>query len=151
MGTQGTSMDRPPPPPPSYRTFTGCAVIFILPQETASSGRAPASLPSKSDAVLMYTEKSAPLRMRLALQMWCLMRPPPRISIPGHRDTLHGERRKHGMGWGWGAVGAKQSCTQRSSAQLSAAQRSSAQLSAAQRSSAQLSAAQRSSAQLSAA
>ena len=41
-------------------TLTGVAVILILPQEMASSGRAPESLPSNSDAVLTNTEKSAP-------------------------------------------------------------------------------------------
>lgn len=32
-------------------TFTGEALALIFPQETASSGRAPESLPSYSDAV----------------------------------------------------------------------------------------------------
>ena len=43
-------------------TFTGVAVVLILPQEIASSGRAPESLPSNSCAVFTNTEKSAPLR-----------------------------------------------------------------------------------------
>ena len=34
-------------------TFTGLAVVLILPQETASSGLAPESLPSNSCAVLI--------------------------------------------------------------------------------------------------
>jgi len=37
----------------SQKTLTGCAVKRILPQETASSGEAPASLPSNSLAVLI--------------------------------------------------------------------------------------------------
>lgn len=41
-------------------TLTGEAVFFIFPQETASSGRAPLSLPSNSEAVLTNTAKSAP-------------------------------------------------------------------------------------------
>ena len=45
-------------------TFTGVAVGLIFPQETASSGRAPESLPSNSWAVLRNTEKSAPLRLK---------------------------------------------------------------------------------------
>ena len=50
-------------------TLTGVASILILPQETASSGSAPLSLQSKGCAVLTKTEKSAPLRNRLALQI----------------------------------------------------------------------------------
>ena len=46
----------------SHYTFTGLAVPLIFPQETASSGEAPESLPSYSCAVLTNTEKSAPLR-----------------------------------------------------------------------------------------
>lgn len=64
------------------RTLTGLASILIFPHETASSGGAPASLPSNDRPVLMKTEKSAPFRMRLALQIWCLTRPPPRINMP---------------------------------------------------------------------
>ena len=30
----------------------------------------------------MYTEKSAPLRMRLALATWCFTTPPPRMIMP---------------------------------------------------------------------
>lgn len=41
-------------------TLTGEADFFILPQDTASSGRAPLSLPSNSEAVLTNTAKSAP-------------------------------------------------------------------------------------------
>ena len=41
-------------------TFTGLASTLIFPQDTASSGRAPASEPSNSWPVLTYTEKSAP-------------------------------------------------------------------------------------------
>ncbi len=37
-------------------TFTGFASLLILPQDTASSGLAPASLPSNSHAVLIKTE-----------------------------------------------------------------------------------------------
>ena len=44
------------------QTFTGVAVGLIFPHETASSGRAPESLPSNSCAVFRNTEKSAPLR-----------------------------------------------------------------------------------------
>jgi hypothetical protein len=50
-------------------TLTLSAFARILPQLMASSGLAPASLPSNSPLVLMYTAKSAPLRMRFALQM----------------------------------------------------------------------------------
>ncbi len=99
-------------------TLTGFAVFLIFPQEIASSGRAPESLPSNSLAVLTNREKSAPflwriwkkyifatcayawkiwniweikrkfsfqsnqLTIKLALQMWCLIRPPPRMIIP---------------------------------------------------------------------
>lgn len=42
--------------------FTGVASLRILPHETASSGLAPLSLPSYSDAVFRKTEKLAPLR-----------------------------------------------------------------------------------------
>ena len=42
------------------RTFTDSASLRILPQDTASSGRAPESEPSNSCAVLINTEKSAP-------------------------------------------------------------------------------------------
>jgi len=42
--------------------LTGLASFLIFPQETASSGRAPESLPSNSFAVLMKREKSAPFR-----------------------------------------------------------------------------------------
>src|ERR1700761_5761611 len=52
-----------------------------LPQLTASSGRAPASLPSNSCAVLTYTALSAPLRIRHALAMWCLTTPPPKMTL----------------------------------------------------------------------
>ena len=45
-----------------FFTFTGEAVILIFPQDTASSGLAPESLPSNSWPVLTNTEKSAPLR-----------------------------------------------------------------------------------------
>jgi hypothetical protein len=31
--------------------------------------------------VLMYTENSAPFLMRLALQVWCLTTPPPKITL----------------------------------------------------------------------
>lgn len=41
-------------------TFTGFASFRILPHEIASSGLAPLSLPSYSEAVFMKTEKSAP-------------------------------------------------------------------------------------------
>ena len=41
-------------------TLAGVAVFLIFPQDTASSGLAPESLPSNSDAVLMNTLKSAP-------------------------------------------------------------------------------------------
>ena len=47
-------------PPKIMYTFTGVASFLILPHETASSGFAPLSLPSKSHAVLMKTAKSAP-------------------------------------------------------------------------------------------
>lgn len=40
----------------SAQTFTGFASYLILPHETASSGLAPASEPSYSLAVLIYTE-----------------------------------------------------------------------------------------------
>ena len=29
----------------------------------------------------MYTENSAPFRMRFALHVWCLITPPPRITL----------------------------------------------------------------------
>ena len=67
------------------RALTGVASARILPQDTASSGRAPESLPSNSCAVLTYTAKSAPLRIRLALQMWCLGRP-----AQGHEHCVIG-------------------------------------------------------------
>jgi hypothetical protein len=51
--------------------FTGFASGRIFPQLTASSGRAPLSLPSNSCAVFMLIEKSAPLRIKFALLMWC--------------------------------------------------------------------------------
>ena len=63
-------------------TFTGVASGRIFPQLTASSGLAPLSLPSNSCAVLMDTEKSAPFLIRLALLMWCLGTPPPRMIMP---------------------------------------------------------------------
>ena len=44
----------------SAYTFTGLASARIFPHDTASSGRAPASEPSYSCPVLIYTEKSAP-------------------------------------------------------------------------------------------
>lgn len=44
----------------STLTLTGVASFLIFPHETASSGLAPLSLPSKSHAVLMKTAKSAP-------------------------------------------------------------------------------------------
>jgi hypothetical protein len=66
----------------SAKTFTGSAVKRIFPHETASSGRAPLSLPSNSCPVFMYTAKSAPFLMRFALQMWCLMTPPPKMIMP---------------------------------------------------------------------
>lgn len=40
--------------------FTGVASFFIFPQDFASSGLAPESLPSNSVAVFKYTAKSAP-------------------------------------------------------------------------------------------
>ena len=45
-----------------FFTFTGEAVSLIFPQDTASSGLAPESLPSNSCPVFTNTEKSAPLR-----------------------------------------------------------------------------------------
>lgn len=89
--------------------FTGVAFMRIFPQETASSGLAPESEPSNSCPVLTNTAKSAPflwetrktdemfyferveiivlfevhmITMRLALETWCLTRPPPRMIIP---------------------------------------------------------------------
>ena len=47
-----------------------------------SSGAAPESDPSKAWPVLMKTEKLAPLRMRLALHVWCFTSPPPKMIIP---------------------------------------------------------------------
>ena len=44
----------------AYITFTGDASLLILPQEMASSGRAPLSEPSNSEAVFTNTLKSAP-------------------------------------------------------------------------------------------
>lgn len=63
-------------------TFTELALPRIFPHDTASSGLAPESLPSYSWAVLMKTAKSAPFRIRFALQIWCLGRPPPRMITP---------------------------------------------------------------------
>ena len=68
----------------------------ILPQDTASSGRAPASEPSNcswvitfynyvhhtSCAVLMYTAWLAPFLIKLALHMWCFTIPPPKMIAP---------------------------------------------------------------------
>lgn len=48
----------------TFLTFTGEAVILIFPQDTASSGLAPESLPSNSCPVFTNTEKSAPLRYK---------------------------------------------------------------------------------------
>lgn len=45
-------------------TFTGLASVRILPQDTASSGRAPESEPSNSWPVFTYTEYSAPFLWR---------------------------------------------------------------------------------------
>jgi hypothetical protein len=39
--------------------------------------------------VLMYTENSAPFLMRLALQVWCLTTPPPRITLQRQRKLHH--------------------------------------------------------------
>mmetsp|Transcript_11586 Transcript_11586/g.37039 ORF Transcript_11586/g.37039 Transcript_11586/m.37039 type:complete len:206 (-) Transcript_11586:669-1286(-) len=66
----------------SAYTLTGRAPSRILPQDTASSGRAPASEPSNSWAVLTKTAQSAPLRIRLALHTWCFTRPPPSTIMP---------------------------------------------------------------------
>lgn len=52
-----------------YQTLTVLAEARIFPQETASSGRAPESLPSNSGAVLIKTAKSAPLGITFALQI----------------------------------------------------------------------------------
>lgn len=48
-------------------TLTGLAVFLIFPQETASSGLAPASLPSNSAAVFTNTLKSAPFLWKVKI------------------------------------------------------------------------------------
>lgn len=68
----------------SEQTLVILAEALIFPHEMASSGDAPASDPSNSCPVLMYTEKSAPFRMRFALAMWCFTTPPPRMIMPVH-------------------------------------------------------------------
>ena len=66
-------------------TLTGRASARTFPHETASSGVAPESEPSKEAPVFTKTAWLAPLRMRLALQMWCFTKPPPKMSMPERR------------------------------------------------------------------
>ena len=54
--------------------LTGLASFLIFPHEIASSGLAPLSLPSNSLDVFKNTLKFAPFLIKLALQIWCLMR-----------------------------------------------------------------------------
>lgn len=50
-------------------TLTGVASFFIFPHETASSGLAPLSLPSNSEAEFTKTAKSAPFRWKYIIRI----------------------------------------------------------------------------------